>query len=65
LRSARIIITEINSRRKILVGDVARMAEIRNAYKILGGKPEGKKQLGRDLGVDGRIVLNQSFMACG
>jgi hypothetical protein len=27
--------------------DLARMAEMRNAYKILVGKPEGKRPLGR------------------
>jgi hypothetical protein len=31
--------------------------EMRNAYKILAGKPEGKGPL-EDLGVDGRIILN-------
>jgi hypothetical protein len=29
------------------VGHVARMGEMRNAYKILVGKPEGKRPLGR------------------
>jgi hypothetical protein len=28
-------------------GHVARMGETRNAYRILVGKPEGKRQLGR------------------
>jgi len=28
-------------------GNVARMGEMRNANKILVGKPEGKRQLGR------------------
>jgi hypothetical protein len=28
-------------------GHVTRMGEMRNAYKILVGKPEGKKPLGR------------------
>jgi hypothetical protein len=32
------------------------MAEMRNAYEVLGGKPEGKRPL-RDLGVDRRILL--------
>jgi hypothetical protein len=31
-------------------GHVARMGEKRNAYKILVGKPEGKRPLGRPLG---------------
>jgi len=37
-------------------GHVARMGERRDVYKILVGKPEGKKHLG-DPGVDGRITL--------
>jgi len=28
-------------------GHVARMGEVRNAYKVLVGKPEGKRPLGR------------------
>jgi hypothetical protein len=38
---------------------VARMAEIRNAYKILVGKPEGTDH-SKDLSVDGRIILEQN-----
>jgi len=37
-------------------GHVARMGEIRNAYKILVGKPEGKRHP-EELGVYGRIIL--------
>jgi hypothetical protein len=33
------------------------MREMRNAFKILVRKPEGKKLLAR-LGIDGRIILN-------
>jgi len=29
------------------VGHVARMGEMRNAYRILAGKPEGKRPFGR------------------
>jgi hypothetical protein len=29
------------------VGHVARMAEMRNVYKILVGKPEGRRPVGR------------------
>jgi hypothetical protein len=29
------------------IGHVARMGEKRNAYRILEGKPEGKRRLGR------------------
>jgi len=37
-------------------GHVARMGEERGVYKVLVGKPEGKKSR-RDLGVDGWIIL--------
>jgi hypothetical protein len=39
------------------------MHEWVNAYKILLGKPEGKRPL-EDLGVDGRIILNESWTGC-
>jgi hypothetical protein len=32
---------------KFLVGHVARMGEKRNAYRLLVGKPDGKRPLGR------------------
>jgi hypothetical protein len=37
----------VKSRRIRWVGHVARMGEKRNAYRILMGKPEGKRPLGR------------------
>jgi hypothetical protein len=37
----------IKSRRMRWAGHVARMGEKRNAYRILVGKPEGRKPLGR------------------
>jgi hypothetical protein len=37
----------IKSRRIRWAGNVARMGEKRNAYRILVGKPEGKRPLGR------------------
>jgi hypothetical protein len=37
----------MKSRRKRWVGHVARMREKRNAYRLLVGKPEGKRPLGR------------------
>jgi hypothetical protein len=46
---------KIKSRRMRWVGHVEHMEEMRNAYKILVGKPEGKKHL-EDKGVDGRII---------
>jgi hypothetical protein len=41
------IIRMIKSRRMRWAGNVARMGETRNAYRILVGKPEGKRPLGR------------------
>jgi hypothetical protein len=41
------IIRIIRSRRMRLVGHVARMGKKRIAYRILVGKPEGKRPLGR------------------
>jgi hypothetical protein len=41
------IIRIMKSRRMRLAGHVARMGDRRNAYKILVGKPEGKRPLGR------------------
>jgi hypothetical protein len=41
------IIRIIKSRRIRWAGHVARMGEKRNAYRILVGKPEGKRPLGR------------------
>jgi hypothetical protein len=40
------IIRIIKSRRIRWAGHVARMGEKRNAYRILVGKPEGKRPLG-------------------
>jgi hypothetical protein len=37
----------IKSRRMLWAGHVARMGEKRNAYRILVGKPERNKPLGR------------------
>jgi hypothetical protein len=41
------IIRQVKSRRMRWAGHVARMGEERNVYKILVGKPEGKRPLGR------------------
>jgi hypothetical protein len=41
------IIRIMKSRRLRWVGHVARMGEERNAYRLLMGKPEGKRPLGR------------------
>jgi hypothetical protein len=42
-----VIIRMIKSRRMKWAGHVASMGEKRNAYRILVGKPEGKRPLGR------------------
>ena len=41
------IVRVIKSRRMRWAGHVARMGEERGAYRVLVGKPEGKKPLGR------------------
>jgi hypothetical protein len=41
------IIRQVMSRRMRWVGHVARMGEERKVYKVLVGKPEGKRPLGR------------------
>jgi hypothetical protein len=41
------IIRQIKSRRMRWVGHVARMGEGRKVYRVLVGKPEGKRPLGR------------------
>ncbi|KAJ4443700.1 hypothetical protein ANN_05375 [Periplaneta americana] len=66
------IIRTIKSRRLRWVGHVARMGESRNAYRVLVGRPEGKRPLGmprrrwednikidlREVGYDGRDWIN-------
>ena len=39
-----------------MVGHVARMEERRVVYRVLVGKPEGKRPLGR-ISIDGSIIL--------
>jgi hypothetical protein len=41
------IIRQIKSRRMRWAGHLARMVEGRNVYRVLVGKPEGKRPLGR------------------
>jgi len=50
------IIRVINSRRMRRAGHVAGMEDMRNAYKILVGDPEGRNAAD-DRGVDRRIIL--------
>jgi hypothetical protein len=47
LYSSPSIIRIIKLRRMGWTGHVARMGEKRNAYRLLVGKPEGRRQLGR------------------
>jgi hypothetical protein len=47
LYSSPSIIRVVKSRRMRWAGHVARMGEKRNAYRILVGKPEGNRPLGR------------------
>jgi hypothetical protein len=47
LYSSAYIIRQIKSRRMRWVGHVARMVEGRNVYRVLVGKPEGRRPLGR------------------
>jgi hypothetical protein len=47
LYSSQSIIRRIKSRRMRWAGHVARMGEKRNAYRLLVGKPEGNRPLGR------------------
>jgi len=46
----------IKSRRMRWAGHVARMGEERGVYRVLLGKPEGRRRWG-DLGIDGWIIL--------
>ena len=45
-------------------GHVARMGEGRDVHRVLVGKSEGKRPLGREPDVDGRIILRCIFRNC-
>jgi len=47
LYSSPIIVRVIKSRRMRWAGYVARMSEERGMYRVLVGKPEGKRSMGR------------------
>jgi hypothetical protein len=47
LSSSANIIKQIKSRRKRWTGYVERMGEVRHVYKVLIGKPERNRRLGR------------------
>jgi len=54
------IVRMIKSRRMRWAEHVARIGEGRGMYRVLVGKPEGKRPLGRP-GLDGRIILKWIF----
>jgi hypothetical protein len=55
-----IIVRVIESRRMRWAGHVARMGERRGVYRVLVGKPEGKRPLG-NRGIGGRVTLRWIF----
>jgi hypothetical protein len=55
------IVWVVKSRRMRWAGHVARMGEDRCVYRVLVGKPEGKKPLGRPRRRWGRIILRWIF----
>jgi hypothetical protein len=62
------IIRQIKSRRMRWAGHVARMGEGRNLYRVLAGKPEGRRPLGRPRRrwEDGiRMDLEEIVWGCG
>ena len=52
------VIRVIKTRRMRWAGHVTHMWERRNVYRCTGGEPEGKRSHFKDLGIDGRIILN-------
>jgi hypothetical protein len=60
LYSSPIIVRVIKARRMRWVGHVARMKEVRGAYKILVGRQDGRNHW-EDLGVDGRTTSRYIF----
>jgi hypothetical protein len=61
LYSSPSIIRIIKLRRMRRVGHVAQMGEKRNVYRLLVGKPEGKRPLGIPSNVGGWITLRWTF----
>jgi len=58
------IVCTIKLRRMRWAGHVARMWERRGVYRVLVGKPEGKRPL-EDPGADGKIILRWVFRKWG
>jgi hypothetical protein len=46
----------IKSKGILWAGHVARVGDGRGAFRVLVGRPEGKRPLGRS-GIDGRVIL--------
>jgi hypothetical protein len=65
LYTSPIIVGVIKSRRLRWTGHIARMGEIRNAYKILVGKPEGKTPLRRPRHQGEDIILDLKMYEVG
>jgi hypothetical protein len=60
------IVRVIKSRRTIWTGHVARMGEERGVYRILVGKPEGKRPLGRPrLRWEDNVRMDLQEVGCG
>jgi hypothetical protein len=54
------VVRVVKSRRMRWAGHVARVGEGRGVHRVLVGKPEGKRPLGRPR-LDGRIILSWIF----
>jgi hypothetical protein len=68
LYSSEDIMGQIISRKMRWAGHVARMGEGRNMYRVLVGKPEGKRPLGRPRHcweVGSKWTLGRLFGGCG
>jgi hypothetical protein len=66
LYSSPTIIRVIKSRRMRWVGNVARVGERRGVYRILVGKPEGKRSLGRHrCRWENNIKMDLQEVGCG
>jgi len=60
------IVRVVKSRRMRWAGHVARMRERRSVYRVLVGKPEGKRPLGRPrLRWEDNIKMDLQEMGCG
>jgi hypothetical protein len=57
------IVWVIKLRQMRCAGHVAHMGEMRGIYRVLVGKPEGKRPLGR--GVDNNIKMDLQEVGCG